>query len=87
MCPLPPGVKLRQKISQLKSTASFCGLFQLNGALLEEGPETRQVAASEMVKCRGDLDQAVEKNLFFVRGLQPQGFQGFVGLEEFPGVE
>jgi hypothetical protein len=90
VCPLrpfPPRLKLTQKFGRTDPVVISGGFFQLEGTLLEEGLETRQIAAREMVKGRGHLNQAVEKRLLFARGLQPEGFQGFVRLEEFPRIE
>ncbi len=84
---IAPGPKLLEEGCKINFQLGCCEGHEFPPTFFEQGAKSRRVPARVVVEGRGDLNQAVEKNLFIAHGAEPHGFQSFVGFEEFPRVE
>jgi hypothetical protein len=70
-----------------KPAMDFRETIEFQDPRLKQVPRPQQVRAGIVVKCRGNLNQALEKHFVRVRRLEPHFFPKFVRLIEIFGIK
>jgi hypothetical protein len=78
---------LAEESGEVNSVPHFTEFDQFLPAFGEKRAESRRVSSSEVMKRRGDLNEAVQKGSFVALRFEPDGFPGLMGFKEFFRVE